>query len=251
VLAVRARGDLWLWSDADVTAPAGFLNALVGQLLDSGSQAVTAPYCIRDLHQGCEVLDALFVNVEFLPGTLLLGQLNRRSHAYGAAILFRAETFRARANWTELGAALADDNALGRQLQPVQLARTLAATFTQPSGWLAAWRHYYRWQKTVRWCQPGGFAALLVLMPVFGWSAAGAFSLSHVAQLVGLGTLWGGEILVTLAACGLVRCRLTLAAVPGIVLWPLLRPVTWLLVWLPLPVVWSGRKPKWSAPQQA
>jgi hypothetical protein len=53
-----------------------------------------------------------------------------------------------------------------------------------------------------------------------------------------------------MVACWLVGCRLPVRAWPGILLWPLTRPVVWLLVWLPLPVLWSGRKQEWFAPEE-
>jgi ceramide glucosyltransferase len=248
MLAEKAGGELWLWSDADVTAPPGFLDALAGQLMTSDCKAVTAPYCIRQISHGHEALDALFVNVEFLPGTLLLGHLKQNNFAYGSATLFRADAFHQRVDWRQLGAALADDYKLGELLQPVLLARSLASTFSQPSGWVAAWQHYYRWQKTVRWCQPGGFAALLVLMPIFGWSLAGLWGMELRVQLAGLATVIVSEVAVAFAAGRLVRCQIRFAALPGVLLWPITRPVAWLLVWLPLPVLWSGRQQKWYAP---
>ena len=250
VLAPSARGEVWLWSDADVTTPPGFLDGIGGQLAAGGGNAVTAPYVIQHIRQAHGVLDALFVNVEFLPGALLLGRLSQQDFAYGAATAFRAETFHARGDWHKLGAALADDHKLGELLQPVTLAKTLVSTFTKPAGWGEAWQHYYRWQKTVRWCRPSGYAALLVLMPAFGWALAGLFGGLKPFYLSGLVAVLGGEIMVAWLACRLVGCRLPPATWMGVLLWPFFRAVTWLLVWVPLPVLWSGRQRAWFAPQQ-
>ena len=250
VLAPAAQGEVWIWSDADVVAPPGFLNDIVCQLAASGSNAVTAPYAVQNIRQAPGILDALFVNVEFLPGALLLGRLSRQDFAYGAATAFRAETFRVHGDWHQLGTALADDNKLGELLQPVTLAHTLVSTFTKPARWGEAWQHYYRWQKTVRWCKPGGYAALLVLMPVFGWTLASVFGGHKIFFLSGLVAVPVGEMLVALLACFLVGCKLPPATWPGILLWPFFRAATWLLVWLPLPVLWSGRQRAWFAPQQ-
>ena len=130
------------------------------------------------------------------------------------------------------------------------LAKTLVSTFTKPAGWGEAWQHYYRWQKTVRWCRPSGYAALLVLMPAFGWALAGLFGGLKPFYLSGLVAVLGGEIMVAWLACRLVGCRLPPATWMGVLLWPFFRAVTWLLVWVPLPVLWSGRQRAWFAPQQ-
>lgn len=251
VLAPSARGELWLWSDTDVFAPPGFLDGICHRLATNGANAVTAPYRIQRVGRAREMLDALFVNVEFLPGALLLERLNKQDYAYGAATVFRAETFRARGDWQKLGAALADDHKLGEQLQPVALADAFVSTVPMLNDWPAAARHYYRWHKTVRWCRPGGYAAMILLMPALGWAlAAMCLGFQHF-YLTGLAGVLLGEILVAGLACWFVGCGLPTATWPGLFLWPFARPLVWLLVWLPLPVIWSGRKKAWSAPQQS
>jgi len=249
VLSADANGELWLWSDADVSAPQGFLESVCGRLSKGDVNAVTAPYCVRNIEEAKQVLDAAYVNLEFLPGALLLDLLKLHRFAYGAATMFRAATFRQRADWTQLGNALADDYKLGQLLQSVALGRVMVSTFTRPKTWLAAWQHYYRWQKTVRWCQPAGYASLLVLMPLLGWSFAGLCGAQPGAQVAGLGGVILGEMLVAFMACRLVGCRLPFRSWFGVVLWPFTRPVVWLLVWLPLPVLWSGHKREWFAPE--
>lgn len=250
VLAPSACGEVWLWSDTDVTAPPGFLDAICAQLAACGQNAVTAPYRVQRVRQAHEMLDALFVNVEFLPGALLLGRLNHHDFAYGAATVFRAETFHAKGDWQKLGAALADDHKLGELLQPVALSSLLVSTIPNLDGWRAAGQHYYRWHKTVRWCRPSGYAALLMLMPAFGWTLASLFGGGKIFFLSGLGAVLGAEMFVAALACRLVGCRLPPATWLGVVLWPFARALTWLLVWLPLPVLWSGRQRAWFAPQQ-
>lgn len=250
VLAPFAKGEVWLWSDTDVTAPPDFLDTICAQLATGNSNAITAPYLIQRVRHAHEMLDTLFVNVEFLPGALLLGRMNQRDFAYGAATAFRAEMFHAKGDWQQLGAALADDHKLGEQLQPVELSRALVSTIPNLAGWSEAWQHYYRWHKTVRWCRPSSYAALLVLMPAFGWTLASLFGDCQAFYLTGLIVLLGGEILVALLACGLVGCRLPPATWLGVLLWPFFRAATWLLVWLPLPALWSGRQRAWFTPQQ-
>jgi ceramide glucosyltransferase len=118
------------------------------------------------------------------------------------------------------------------------------------SGWGEAWQHYYRWHKTVRWCRPAGYAALLLLLPAFGWILTGLLSGFNPFIVCGLAAVLTGELVVAVLACQFVGCRLPIATWCGVLLWPLFRACTWLLVWLPLPVLWSGRKRAWFSPQQ-
>jgi len=250
ILAASARGDIWLWSDADVTVPSGFLS-LVRAYLNSGEcDAVTAAYTVRQVNNAPGVLDAVYVNLEFLPGALLLDRLGQREFAYGAACAFRAAAFQARMDWRELGAALADDHELGRGMRPVTLLPALVSTFTRPVNWSSALRHYYRWQKTVRWCRPAGYAAMLVLLPGWGWAFGYAATGGRWFFAAGLLAAWLSEILAAILACALVGCRLKLRAWPGLLLWPATRAITWAAVWLPIPVQWRGHKPNWATPRQ-
>ena len=250
VLTPSARGEIWLWSDTDVTAPPGFLNTVCARLAAGDCNAVTVPYRVQRVQRAHEMFDTLFVNLEFLPGALLLGNLKKQDFAYGAATVFRAETFQARGDWQMLGTALADDHKLGELLQPVALVDALVSTVPNLSGWREAWQHYYRWHKTVRWCRSTGYAALLLLLPVFGWASACLFGDDKTFFLSGLFAILDGEILMALLACRLVGCRLPPATWLGVFLWPFFRALIWLLVWLPLPVLWSGRQRAWFAPQQ-
>jgi ceramide glucosyltransferase len=249
-LAPLAQREVWLWSDADVIAPAGFLDEIGTGLAAGELDAMTAAYKVEQVRHGHDVLDAMFVNVELLPGVLLLGRLGRGEFAYGAATAFRAETFRARVDWRDLGAALADDYELGGLLQPVRLSDTLVVTFPHASGWVGALQHYFRWQKTVRWCRPGGYAALLLVLPLLGWLVAAILSRAHSGYIWGFLIVLAAETLGGALACRMVGCRLPPAAWPGLVLWPVIRVLAWTLVWLPIPVVWSGRQQTWHAPRR-
>jgi ceramide glucosyltransferase len=250
VLAPVARGQIWLWSDADVFAEPGFLDSIGGRLATGDVNAVTAPYRIHRVCQAREMLDGLFVNLEFLPGALLLQRLDKQDYAYGAATAFHAKTFQRHSDWSKLGAALADDHELGKQLKPVALTRSMVSTVPIAGGWRVAATHYFRWHKTVRWCRPTGYAALLLLLPALGWTGAAVSLHCPPFYLAGLSGVLAGETVVALAACWLVGCRLPLLALPGIWIWSLSRPIIWLLAWLPVPVIWTGQNKVWPGPQQ-
>jgi hypothetical protein len=247
VLAPEARGADWLWSDADILAPRGLLTRIRRQLgSETGIRAVTVPYCIRTTPHAAGWLDALFVNMEFLPGTLLLRRMGTVSLGFGAAVLFRSRDFLATVSWEELGASLADDHELGRQLAPVRIADTVAETCALESRLLPALRHLHRWQKTIRWCRPMGFAALIVLFPLLGFGAA-------LVLAPRSGLLWSGlvgqyllEIAVVLILLNRVHFSAPRRGLVYALLWPALRCLVWLAAWLPLPVVWQDPGDTWA-----
>ena len=66
-LAPHAEGELWLWSDADIVAPAEFLQAARLEYARAGGRMMTFPYVVREVPTPSMLLEALFVNVEFYP----------------------------------------------------------------------------------------------------------------------------------------------------------------------------------------
>ncbi len=247
-LAPEATGEDWLWSDADIIAPPGFLAEIRASLgSDPGIHAITVPYCIRRTAQPAGWLEALFVNVEFLPGTLLLRRTGPVALGFGAAMLFQSDEFRRRVSWDQLGESLADDHELGRQLAPVRIADSLVETCALESNLLPALQHLHRWQRTIRWCQPGGSAALVILFPLMGFAGALLIDPMNPVLWTGLGFQYLAELIVVHLLLNQVgfsgprggRC---MAAA-----WPALRCLIWLAAWLPLPVVWKDLQDSWSS----
>jgi ceramide glucosyltransferase len=242
-LASRARGQVWLWSDADVLLPAGGLEALRAEFAGG---LLTCPYVVRRVGSRWTLLDALFVNVEFFPGVLLLRRLGNARFALGALMMFEAEKFRRYAKWEELGSTLADDFALGNALQPVTVSATVVETIADEPSWGSALRHYLRWHKTVRWCRPSGYAGQIIILPVLGWLV---FAVSHPTNVVGWIGLFATaqiEMLTAVVLFQLIGCELRPWWTVGV--WCVLRPLTWLACWLPWPVVWRSPRQVWRGP---
>lgn len=248
ILTPHASGTLWFWSDADIEAPPGTLRSLRADLSSGNAQLVTSPYIINHVPNAAAMLDALFVNLEFYPGVVLLGKLNAIAFGFGSGMLFRADTFRQRVDWNFLGNCLADDYHLGRLLRPAKLGSMRLTTIPAAETWRGALLHYLRWQKTIRWNRPGGFAAQFVVLPVIGWLVA--LSLIPTSTFVwwGLTTALVLDAVAALVICYLLSCRIGLVRIPLIPLWSFMRSLTWLACWLPWPIVWRGRK-WWSAYQ--
>ena len=243
-LARYARGEVWLWSDADIVAPDGSLEGMRREFSKSGAGMLTCPYVVRDAGFAPMMLEALFVNMEFYPGVLFCRQLGPVQFGLGPAMMFSAARFRERAEWEKLGMRMADDNALGRALAPVKVSETTMVTFPAESSWRGAVEHYFRWQKTVRWCQPIGFAGLIMIQPMLGWLAAVLLHPLNPVAWLGLAATGQVEVLAAMTLFWLIGCELRSWWV--VTLWSLLlRPLTWVACWMPWPVVFRSQKRKW------
>ncbi len=246
ILARHATGDLWFWSDADIKAPPGTLRSLRSDFAAGNARMVTSPYIIQGSTGPAGLLDTLFVNLEFYPGVVLLGRLNRIRFGFGSGMLFEAGEFRRRVDWGVLGGCLADDFHLGRRLQPVRLGSMRLTTMPASNDWLGALTHYLRWQKTIRWSSPGSFAAQVLVLPVLGWLAWLLLNPTQPFGWLGLMTVLAVDTVAALAICKALRCPVGWRNLPAIPLWTVIRGTTWTACWLPWPIVWRGRR-WWSA----
>jgi hypothetical protein len=249
ILARHATGELWFWSDADIEAPAGALRSLRADFARGKARMVTSPYVIQRGGNAPGLLDALFVNLEFYPGVVLLGRLDRIQFGFGSGMLFEAREFRCGVDWAFLGECLADDFHLGRLLQPVRLGSMRLTTVPASENWLGAIAHYHRWQKTIRWSTPGSFAAQLMVLPALGWLAWLTFHPTQPSGWLGLTTVLAIDAVAALWICALLECRIGWRRLHAIPLWTLIRALTWAACWLPSPIVWRGRR--WWSPRQA
>ena len=235
ILSEYARGELWLWSDADILAPPGLLATL---RQEANGGLVTCLYAIRQVAVAPQMLEMLFVNVEMIPGILACERAGALRFGFGAALLFRAEDFRQRVGWAAVS-RMAEDYVMGRELQPVTLSAVTVETIAAERHWPDALRHYLRWQKTVRWNRPGGFAGLVLVMPALGWLVCG--------QWAGLAVTLALEAAVAAWLCDRAGCPLRWRQLWVLPVWSLLRPVAWLLCWLPIPVVFRSQGRVWSS----
>ncbi len=249
ILAPHASGELWFWSDADMRAPAGTLRALRTDFGRGDVGLLTSPYVVRQVSGPAEFLDALYVNLEHYPGAVLLARLNRLRFAFGAGMLFEAAAFRRRVSWRYLAGCLADDFHLGRLMQPVRLGSVRLSTLPASRGWAGALAHYHRWQKTVRWCAPGAYAAQILVLPALGWLGWLVVDPFAPAAWAGLAAVAGMEATAAWTICALLGCRIELRHLPALPLWTLVRAATWLICWLPSPIRWRGTT--WRSPWQS
>jgi len=244
-LAPHARGSWWLWSDADIVAPAGWLEQARRVALNlPQANLLTFPYYVQSPANLQSWWDAAFVNAEMLPGACLLVILRRQvDFAFGAAMLFRREVFLSKCDWAVLGSHLADDFAVGHTLGYCRVALPALETLAEESTWLGALRHYQRWHKTIRWCQPVGYACQILINPLLGWFAAAVIFPHYAAVWLGLFLQYCVEVVAVVMLDWQSSGRKFLLPQSFIVLatWPALRTAMWLVSWLPVGVRWRER----------
>jgi ceramide glucosyltransferase len=175
------------------------------------------------------------------------------SFGLGSGMLFEADEFKRRVDWDLIGTSLAEDFHMGKALQPVRLGSVELETVPSSSSWRNSLLHYLRWEKTIRWCRPGAFAAQLVVLPLLGWLAAVAMDPSRPFAWLGLATVLAVEAVAAVTICGLIGCRVRWGSLYAVPLWSLVRALSWVACWFPWPIVWRGRKwwsPHWSQPPE-
>lgn len=238
-IAAHAPAGLWLWSDADMTAPPGFVDTLRAAWTARGNaRLITTPYLLPDLRHPASLLDAAIAHLQVIPGLILLSRRHPVDFAVGAAALFDSHDFHRDCSWDNLGAALADDHLLGKKLAPVHVVPLPATTPAVDHAWTAAWSHALRWQRTIHHCNPRASLAHGAVLPLPFWTAALALSPSPWTAAAWTGWLvW--ESAWTALCHRTAGARLSPATWTALPLAVMARSALWLIAWLPGPIRWN------------
>jgi len=162
-LAVR---EIIVLVDSDVRLDAALLDGLVSPLADPRTGLATALY--RGVPSGslASRLEALSINMDFVPSVLVSHLLSGGiDFALGAANAARREVLAAIGGIATLGEVLADDHVLGKRVSeagyrvriasvcvPIRLDSSLRDTLAR----------LMRWSRTYRACRPAGYAATVI-----------------------------------------------------------------------------------------
>jgi ceramide glucosyltransferase len=239
-----AKYDLLLMSDSDISAAPDLLRAMASPFADPGVGLTTAFYQAVGGRGFWGALEALSVNAHFLPQALCAGAFGMR-FAMGAAMMVRRQAFEASGAYANLADHLADDFWLGESVVAagwrLEFAGTVVDTVPDISGGLAHFRHLTRWARTIRVCQPGGYAASLIQ---HGFSLLTLRLLlvgSDARALFLLGALWAVKAAASAGVAAEIGGRRSLA---GLLLLPVsewLSFAAWIAGWGSTQVVWRGQ----------
>ncbi len=236
-----AKYDHLVIADADVHAPAGYLDALAAALEAPSTGLVTTLYTGLPGVPGWPArLGASQITHGFLPDALIARALGRQD-ALGATLALTRETLARSGGFSALQSELADDAVLGRRVLALGLAVSLAATVpatTVPEQTFSAlFRHEVRWGRTIRLLAPAGFALSALRYPLAIALAALAAS-AAAPWSIGLFLIaWATRAAI---ARGIDRA---LGLVPVLPVW--LVPLRDLYSFAVLLVSYAGRRVEW------
>ena len=177
-LAREARYDLLVVSDSDITAPDGYLRAVVAPFLDPAVGAVTCLY--RGSPEGglWADLEALGISTDFIPGVIVAHRLEGMRFTLGATMATTRTRLAEIGGFESLLEFCADDFELGRRIvsgkHRVELAACTVSTECAPAGFLEFFRHELRWAITMRHSRPWGYAGRALVTQALPWSLGAA-----------------------------------------------------------------------------
>ncbi|MEK7383557.1 MAG: bacteriohopanetetrol glucosamine biosynthesis glycosyltransferase HpnI [Elusimicrobiota bacterium] len=160
-----AKYDLLLMSDSDIRARPDFLRRMAAPFADASVGLVTSFYQATLTHGLWGHLEALSINANFLPQALCAASFGMR-FAMGAGMMVRRAAFEASGAYHNLADHLADDFWLGESIREagwnLEISDAVVDTVPDIAGAAEHFRHLTRWARTIRICNPCGYAASLV-----------------------------------------------------------------------------------------
>lgn len=203
-LIEHARYPVIIVNDADIVAPAGYLDAVTAPLSDPTVGLVTCLYRAAG-DTWPSRFEALGVATDFAPSALVAPLTGVSEFGFGSTLAFRRADLDAIGGFAAIADYLADDYQLGAKIHGLGrrnlISKVVVETRLHEETWTEVWKHQLRWARTIRMSRPDGYAGLPVTF----------------ASLWALGLIFYGYWQLGLALLGL---RLAMAIAAG---WFVLR----------------------------
>jgi len=244
-LMPRARYDLLVIADGDVSVGSDYLAQVAAAFRQPGVGLVSCPYRAGPSHTLGSALEALTIAADFIPSVAVANYVESIRFALGATMALTRQALTAIGGLAPLADFLADDYQLGFRVAQtglqVKILPYVVETFNPEMSFSDYLAHQLRWARTYRVCRPAGYLA-------YGITHALVFSL---VILLGAGLApWAwGLVAATLALRGALagfserRCLKGELPLWAFVLLPvkdLLSFGLWLLSFLGDRVAWGG-----------
>ncbi len=239
-----AKYDLLLMSDSDVRARPDLLQRMAAPFADPGVGMTTAFYEAIGSRGPWGLMEALSINAHFLPQALCAAAFGMR-FAMGAAMMVRRRALDESGGFANLADHLADDFWLGESVREagwrLELCDAVVETVPDIRSGPEHFKHLTRWARTIRVCQPAGYAASLIQ---HGFSL-----LSLKVLLLGpdrvslflLAALWAAKAAASASLSRDLGGRQPLRALWLIPLSEWFAFAAWVAAWSSTQVVWRGQ----------
>ncbi|MEI8394557.1 MAG: bacteriohopanetetrol glucosamine biosynthesis glycosyltransferase HpnI [Rhodospirillaceae bacterium] len=211
-IMAKAKHDLLVLADSDMQVGPGYLDAVVGPLLNSSVGLVTCLYRgVPTTPEGSRglwsELGAMFINHGFLAQVLVGRLVGANDGCFGATMALRRDVLDQVGGFEAFKDKLADDYALGAAVRAlglrVELSPHVIATGVNEPDLPGLVRHELRWARTLRSIEPAGFGASIITHPL----------LPATLVLIGSGfASYGVAIFAAVLAVRIVYNRVTDAA---------------------------------------
>ncbi|GLQ99538.1 bacteriohopanetetrol glucosamine biosynthesis glycosyltransferase HpnI [Dyella mobilis] len=192
-MLAKARHDLLVLADADISVPTDYLARVVAPLADPGVGIVTCLYYGVPGSSLWSRLGRLFIDDWFAPSVRLSHAFGSTRFAFGSTIALRRDVLQAIGGFEALRDLLADDFWLGELTRRAGLRTVLSevvvGTDVNESQLKELWAHELRWLRTIRSIAPAGFAMTFVCFTspllLLGLCAAPGLATAGLAALGG------------------------------------------------------------------
>lgn len=208
-----ARHDLLVIADSDIRVPGDYLRRLAARLRDPRVGIVSCLYRARGTGSRAARLEAMTIDMDFMPLVLVARLVETPRYAFGATMALRRAVLEASGGFRPLADMLADDFHLGRRVAAcgyrLELSEVVVETVFTVDSWRHLFRHQLRWARTYRTCRPAGYfltvfthGTLWALLAVAyaggsaaGWQVAAALCALRLGSALyvanhGLGAAW-------------------------------------------------------------
>ncbi|MBI4026638.1 MAG: glycosyltransferase [Verrucomicrobia bacterium] len=183
----KARHDWMAICDADVEVEPDFLDGLLLPMIRLAAETspeknsrdreiamVHSLYRCRDATGGDGLAaswENVWINCDFWSQGLLGDWLRGTDFAFGAAMALHRSTLEQIGGLEAVRDYLADDYQIGHRVaalgKRLVFNRQFVTLRTKHQTWAETWRHLLRWNRTIRVCQPGGFAGSILTNATF------------------------------------------------------------------------------------
>ncbi|MCX5790454.1 MAG: bacteriohopanetetrol glucosamine biosynthesis glycosyltransferase HpnI [Elusimicrobia bacterium] len=238
------KHDFVMISDSDIRVGRDFLRRLVQPMRDPNVGLLTCFYRSICAEGFGSRLESLSVNAQFLPQTLVAAFLGGMKFAMGAVMLARRPAFEAAGGLEAMSEHLADDFVLGRAVAGagyrVEFSPLMVGSVPERFTPGQQFAHLVRWSRTIRLCNPAGYAGTVVLhggplLLLYSLLGGGLRALAAFALL----EAWRVAAMAWMHA-GLLDDREALRNIPWLPLSDLLQFAAWAAGLSSASVTWRG-----------